>query len=302
MKIKDLLRNFEKKWCNMLGFFNPYVDPFDIWFSPDIPINDVVAFNKTPDHRYLYDKLWVAKSQGLKCGELANFNKAKFPIFIKPRWGHKTSSSRNCYKINNFLQLKPFLSKKDMMWSEFVSDNEQMTDFVLVNGQVVHQITYTYSESVDGISDKWKFISPDNKPPYEVTKWTTNNLREYTGVVNVQYRGNKIIEVGLRLARGGAYLLSAQNYELINSINQLYTKNEWNFSNKDYNFKPFYAFKCYLKGPLLYVFPQYIMDFIMRKFNCMPFYEYYFEANGKNKLCFFQFMHNNFNTGEAVLL
>ena len=40
-------------------------------------------------------------------------------------------------------------------------------------------------------------------------------MYDFSGICNVQYRGDKIIEVGLRLARGGAYIYSTQNYKLI---------------------------------------------------------------------------------------
>ena len=43
----------------------------------------------------------------------------------------------------------------------------------------------------------------------------------FTGIVNVQYRDDKIIEVSLRFARGGAYVLSTKNEYLIKNINNL---------------------------------------------------------------------------------
>ena len=36
-------------------------------------------------------------------------------------------------------------------------------------------------------------------------------MKGYTGICNVQYRGKIIIEVGLRCARGGAYILNTKN-------------------------------------------------------------------------------------------
>ncbi len=38
----------------------------------------------------------------------------------------------------------------------------------------------------------------------------------------------------------------------------------------------------------------------MNNYKCKPFYEYYFEPVSKNKLCFFQFIHNDFETGMKV--
>jgi len=298
--LKRLIIKFEDKWCNFIGIPNPYSDPFEVWFSPKIPMSDIKAYIVNPDFQYIYDKLWVAKSQNLKSGELINFKKARFPIFIKPRWGHKTAGSKNCYKINNYIQLKPYLTKPDMIWSEYIDEPEKMTDFVLINGNIVFQITYVYLGSVNGLSDEWKLISTQHRPPHEITRWVTTNLTNYTGVLNVQYRGTYIIEAGMRLARGGAYILSTKDYDLIHAINQLYLHNEWDFSQNKPNFSSFYAFKCYLEGPLLYVFPYWVIQYIMGKYDCMPFHEYYFEPVGKKKLCFFQFLHKDFDKGMKV--
>jgi hypothetical protein len=35
----------------------------------------------------------------------------------------------------------------------------------------------------------------------------------------------------------------------------------------------------------------------MKKHNCMPFYEYYFEPAGKNGMVAIQFMHKDFEKG-----
>ena len=62
-------------------------------------------------------------------------------------------------------------------------------------------------------------------------------------------------------------------------------------------FQSFYSFKCYSTIPIIYVYPQYVMDYVMKKHNCMPFYEYYFEPSGKTGMVAFQFMHKNFDEG-----
>ena len=51
---------------------------------------------------------------------------------------------------------------------------------------------------------------PDLKPPSHIVNWVKHHMVGYSGVVNVQYRGKYIIEAGLRLARGGAYIQSTK--------------------------------------------------------------------------------------------
>ena len=123
-------------------------------------------------------------------------------------------------------------------------------------------------------------------------------MTEFTGVVNVQYRDAKIIEVGLRLARGGAYLLSTENSALITNVNNIFLKKEWNNNlAKEMEFKPFYVYKCFTTLPIVFLFPQKMIDAFMRKRSARPFYEYYFEPVGTSGMVFFQFMDDNFERG-----
>tara|TARA_B100001059_G_scaffold225960_1_gene253754 strand:+ start:47 stop:1177 length:1131 start_codon:yes stop_codon:yes gene_type:complete len=299
-KIKQLSK-YEIQWCNIMGFMNPYVDPFEYFISKKIPDFDGQAFYKYRDHNFVYDKLWVAQSQGLLAGDLDKLNENKnieLPIFIKPRWGHETASSKNCFKIKSWSEINNYKNIPDMMWSEFIDAKEQMTDYFLINGQIVYQITYIYSDSQNEFIDEWKYIDCKSKPIPKITDWVNTHMVGFTGAVNVQYRDDKIIEVGLRLARGGAYILSTKNKYLIENINNIADKGIWeyNIENK-MKFTPFYSFKCYSTAPLIYVYPQYVLDYIMNKHNCMPFYEYYFEPSGKNGMVVLQFMHKNFEEG-----
>lgn len=301
--IKNLLQ-YEEKWCKTMGFFNPYIDPFKNHLTDKVVIYDKHAFRKYPHHNRVYDKLWVAKTQNLACGKLEDLitseTSVTYPIFIKPRWGHLSATSKNCFKIKSKDELNKYGNFKNMMWSDFIDGVEGMTDYILLNGNIVHQITYIYSDKQNGFSEEWKFISPQSNPPTNITEWVNEYMRSFTGIVNVQYRTNKIIEVGLRPARGGAYIINTDNKALITNINNVLANNFWDFSLQNkMNFMPYYSFKCFTKLPIIYIFPQHIIDLIVRSQTKQPFYEYYFEPVGKEGTVFFQFMHEDFNKGMA---
>lgn len=296
------LLQYEVSWCNLMSYFNPYIDPFKYHLTSNMPVFDMKAYKRYPDYKFVYDKLWVIKSQGLIGGKLEDLkgreNKITYPIFIKPRWGHLSASSKNCFKIKSAEELSKYTDYEDMMWSEFIDANEGMTDYVLLNGRIVHQITYIYSEKQNGFTDDWKYISPTSKPPTNITEWVNTHMKKFTGVVNVQYRDAKIIEVGLRLARGGAYLVSTENGDLIKNINNIFDKQFWDFSLQNkLDFKPFYVFKCFTTLPIIYIFPQHILDYLISSHTSRPFYEYYFEPAGKEGMVFLQFMDDNFERG-----
>ena len=296
---KPILK-YEKDWCNIMGFKIPNADNNDIKLTTNLPKFDITAYNKYPEHNFVYDKLYIAKSQNLKCGKFEDieFDKLEYPIFIKPRYGHKTETSKNCFKIKNKKQLDKYIKYHDMMWSEYINDKESMTDFILLNGNIVYQITYEYSQNTSGFVDEYKFISIDNKPPETITSWVTNNLKGFTGVVNVQYKGNKIIEVGLRLGKTGAYIKSTKDNALIKNINNVIDNNSWDYNlEKQINPKSFYSFKCFTHIPILFLIPQHIMYFILNKFDCKPYQEYYFEPNGKGGSVFYTFLNNDLKKG-----
>jgi len=285
-----------------MGFFNPYIDPFQHHLTSHMPFFDGKSYTRYPEHNFVYDKLWIVKSQGLKGGKLEKLqgkeNSITYPIFIKPRWGHLSASSKNCFKINSPKELAKYIHYKNMMWSVFIKGTEGMTDYILVKGQIMHQITYIYSAEQNGFTDVWKFISPDSRPPSNITEWVNKHMKHFTGIVNLQYRDNKIIEVSLRLARGGAYIISTDNKALITNINNVFTKGSWDFSLQDkMKFKPFYVFKCFTTIPIIYLFPQYVIDYAIQKKTKLPFYEYYFEPAGKEGMVFLQFMDTDLNRG-----
>ena len=66
------------------------------------------------------------------------------------------------------------------------------------------------------------------------------------------------------------------------------------------DFKPYYAIKCYTTLPIIYIFPQHILDLLVRSQTTHRFYEYYFEPAGKEGTVFLQFMHDDLEKGLAA--
>ena len=67
------LLNHDEEWCKKMGFFNPYLDPFDNHLRGDLPIYDGEAYKMYPNHNYVYDKLWVAESQKLNLKNICQY-------------------------------------------------------------------------------------------------------------------------------------------------------------------------------------------------------------------------------------
>ena len=65
-----------------MGYFNPYLDPFKYHLTNKVPVYDKHAYNKYPNHNFVYDKLWVAKSQNLNSGKLEELKVKKIQLLI----------------------------------------------------------------------------------------------------------------------------------------------------------------------------------------------------------------------------
>ena len=305
--VTNWFKKNDEQWCKYLNIKQVYHEAFPLNFLNNISTFDLDAFKKNPNHQFVYDKLFVTQSQDIQSGLLTDIHKLDkipYPIFIKPRWGHVTAASKNCYKIKQSKDLIPHLSKPQMMWSEFINANEGMTDFVLENGKIIYQLTYEYSPTQKVFADDWKYIDANNKPPDKIVQWVTKHLPNYTGPVNIQYRDDIIIEVSLRFARRGSYLKSTDNGFLIENINSLLGNPyqfQWrNDPQQTTNFKSFYSFKCWSPYKLFYILPNKIMEYIVQKTGGKPFFEYYFEPTGNNGTVFFQFQHVNYQHGLLV--
>jgi len=184
------------------------------------------------------------------------------------------------------------------MWSEFVDGTEGMTDFLLSNGRIVWQVTYIYSDEQNGFSDVWKYVSPETPAPKHIEFWVRDNINGHTGFVNVQYRNDKIIEVGLRPARSGMYIIGANCPSLSRNIYNVMDRGFWDEGlNNQITWQPYYAFKCFSSIPPLYLWPQHVVDLIVQSLTDMPLYEYYFEPVNNEGIVFFQFMHKDFDKG-----
>jgi hypothetical protein len=298
--LKYILRH-DESWCNMLGIFNPYIDPFPVNYVSEVPMYDLTAYEKYPHHNFVYDKLWIAKSQGIACGVidvLTKDSKVEYPIFIKPRWGHQSASSKNCFKIKSYNELKEHKDKEDMIWTEFIDDRETMTDFIMLDGKIVYQLTSIYSDVQNGFIDDWKSIDEKNRPPEKIVTWVRRHMKGYTGICNAQYRGDKIIEISLRLSRGGAYFKSTDNPNIVENVNNIVKHGHWDYSlERNLSFTPYFSYKCYTNSTIISLLPQHLIDAIMKMYGCKDFYEYFFEPSGKQGMAFFQFFHEDFEKG-----
>ena len=97
------------------------------------------------------------------------------------------------------------------------------------------------------------------------------------------------------------YLIGADCPSLSYNIYNVLDKGFWDDTlDKKIHFEPYYVYKCYTRFPMLYIWPQSMLDCILPKVTDMPLYEYYFEPVNNEGIVFFQFMHRDHAKGLRI--
>lgn len=189
-----------------------------------IPTDDLDAHEWFPQLRWVYDKLAVARSQGLIAGSGAEQPPA-YPVFAKPRvnlrgmgLGSRAIPSREAFLRH---------VTADDMWMPLLAGAHVSTDCAVVNGRVAWLRHAQGHPWTDGMFTHW-VIECGQRPEltHYVSTWVAANLSEYTGMLNVETIGGTIIEAHLRFSDQWCDLYGAGWLE---SLVALYASGKWSF-------------------------------------------------------------------------
>ncbi len=166
--------------------------------SVHIPTDDSMAYEFNPLHRRVYNKLWVARSQGLECGPQA-ISPSHYPMFSKPVTNLK-GMGLGSRVLRNEQDYREHCHPGDF-WMRRLAGEHVSTDWALVNGEprwCRHTLGIT---GALGTFDFW-IVQARRRPGLEkyCGDWIRRNLRDYTGMLNIETIGGQIIEVHLRFA------------------------------------------------------------------------------------------------------
>jgi hypothetical protein len=207
------------------------VQYFDHVPCPDdvvIPIKDPLAWTLFPAHRWIYDKLAVALSQGLDAAP-HGVMPLSFPVFSKPMVNLRSMGAgsrvieteedyRACMTAGHF-------------WSTLLTGAHVSTDAVLVDGQARWWRHATGAATEGGTFDHWH-IHAEPMPVIEswCGDWAAKHLRGYTGMINFETIGGRIIEAHLRFADQWPDLYGLGWVE---ALVRLYAEGRWDFADTD---------------------------------------------------------------------
>ena len=177
-----------------LQFFDGVPCPDDV----RVPTEDGDAWAWHPEHRWVYNKLMVAESQGFSCGP-HGLDPPGFPVFSKPVF-----NMRGMGTGSRVLQSKreyQHFQRPGHIWMPLLSGEHVSTDVAVVRGEA-RWWRHALGHPLDGgMFDRWTVLA-DGRPEVEdyCGRWLKRHLSAYTGMVNFETIGARIIEVHLRFA------------------------------------------------------------------------------------------------------
>jgi hypothetical protein len=164
----------------------------------DIPTEDADAWEWFPRYRWIYDKLAVAHSQGIKAAPHGVMPPA-FPVFSKPiinlrGMGVGSSIIATAEEYRSVMTPGHF-------WMEYLQGEHVSTDVAVEHGRPAWWRHATGLPRQGGTFDRW-VIAAEPRPQLEKScgAWIVTHLPGYTGMLNLETIGGRIIEGHLRFA------------------------------------------------------------------------------------------------------
>jgi hypothetical protein len=164
----------------------------------NIPTEDGDAYLWYPRFKWLYNKLAVAESQGLPCAP-HGIDPPAFPVFSKPIYNMRGmgAGSRVIRTLKEYKQAQ----RPGHMWMELLQGEHVSTDVAVVDGGV-RWSRHSHGIAIgEGMFDYW-VVEAARRPALEayLDRWIAANVAGYTGMINLETIGGRIIETHLRFS------------------------------------------------------------------------------------------------------
>ena len=177
-----------------LQYFEQVSCPADV----EIPTEDCDAWMWNPQHRWVYDKIAIALSQGLPAGP-HGVTPPSFPVFSKPIVNLRGMGvgSRILHDEAEYRRH----CAPGHMWMPLLEGKHVSSDVAVVEGEPRWWRHVTGVPSGKGTFDYWTVhAAPDPAIETRCGDWVRKNLAGYTGMLNLETMDGIIIEAHLRLS------------------------------------------------------------------------------------------------------
>lgn len=205
-------------------YFEHIACPEDVFISTD----DIDSYRLYPQHRWIYNKLLIAETQGLPCAPHGIVPES-FPVFSKPIYNLRGMGM----ETRTFTGLDEYLAERDPghMWVELLSGEHLSSDVAILEGAPVWWRHVMGKPGPHQTFDYWTVLA-DPRPEVEAycADWIGRHFPTYTGMMNLETIGGTIIEGHLRFADQWPDLYGAGWLE---ALVGLYRDGRWTYPDTD---------------------------------------------------------------------
>lgn len=194
-----------------------------------IPTDDGDAWVWFPQQRWVYDKLAVALSQGLDAGP-HGVMPSSFPVFSKPVMNLRGMGTDSRVMANE--QAYRNHQRPGHMWMPLFVGEHVSSDVAVERG---HPRWWRHAVGIEaggGTFDSWAVLA-EARPDLEgyCAQWLATHLAGYSGLLNLETIGGRIIEVHLRFADQWPDLYGGDAW--VRAAVALYDSGSWDFADTD---------------------------------------------------------------------
>ncbi len=193
--------------------------------SVEIPTGDAQAYALFAEHRWIYNKLKVAESQSVVCAP-HGLMPPHFPVFSKPIYnlsgmgthGHVISSTDDWKRHQ----------APGHFWMEVFRGQHLSSDVAVVDGAPRWWCHVRGVALAGGMFDYWEVLTePCQQIEAYCGSWIAKHLPGYTGMVNLETIGGRIIEGHLRFTDQWVNLYGR---DWLDAVVRLYAEGDWHYA------------------------------------------------------------------------
>lgn len=193
-----------------------------------VPLLDRDAWDMYPDYQHLYNKLYVSRTSGIRSNLIgASRGPYSYPVIVRPVY-NLFGMGDGATRVSMPMEFEQ-LDCSGYFWAENINGAHVSWDMALVKGDIKWMQTWIghkHSSMSPGVFSRWSTQEASPASERNVEDWVSKNLQEFTGMVNLETIGGKVIECHLRV--GDALYMGDPG--LLQAIVDLYATGEWHFN------------------------------------------------------------------------
>ena len=207
-----------------MQYFEKVPCPEELFISTE----DGDSYRLYPEHRWIYNKMMIADSQGLANGP-HGLEPELFPVFSKPIYnmrgmgaGSRVLKNEKEYQNNQ---------RPGHMWMSLLHGEHVSSDVAVVQGEAKWWRHVVGRAIGEGMFDYWTVLGAARPEIEEYCgDWLRRNMAGYTGMMNFETIGARIIEAHLRFSDQWPDLYGKGWLE---ALVGLYATGAWAFADGD---------------------------------------------------------------------